>query len=139
VALELEQPVVLTDDPIVAHHVTEAVASPPLPAGPLRDEDANPFLTSVYTPTHALTRNLVAPSTEEQFFAVTPLTPSQPPDSEHARQESLRRSVVFRRHRHDVLENGPSGNQHRHSAKDVWTFFEVHDRDNSKNSCLFCK
>lgn len=138
-ALELEQPVVPTDDPVVAHHASEAVASPPLPVGPLRDEGANPFLTSVYPPLPPPTRNLVAPSTEERYFALTPSTPSRSPDSERARQESLRRSIVYRRHRHEVLENGPSGNQHRHSAKDVWTFFEVYDQDNSKNNCLFCK
>lgn len=107
---------------------------------PTCDEGANPFLTAAGSCRHESCdnhpRNFATPSTERQFYAVSPSTPSRSPYSPCVGQRSIPSSITRRRRRRSSLGNGPVGHKHRRAARDVWTFFEDND---SKRSCLFCK
>lgn len=107
------------------------VAAPAHPI-PICDNGANPFLTATDSRNTCLRNSSTTPSTERQFYAVSPSTPSQSPHTLHAG----RHSTTHRRRRRQSLKNGPAGRKRRHAARDVWTFFED---NNSTRSCLFCK
>jgi hypothetical protein len=72
------------------------------------------------------------PSTERCFWAASPSVPSQTPRDPRRARHSVRFSVG--RHCSPRLPKARSKN--RHTANDVWTFFEDVE---SKRSCLFCK
>jgi hypothetical protein len=106
----------------------DEAAGGPLPT-PVRDEAANPFL--VAEPGTPVQNPGSPTSTERRFRAATPSTPSRTP----GRPRTGRHSTVHRpRPQSPVI--GPAGHKHRHTASDVWTFFEEME---GKNECVFCK
>ena len=99
---------------------------------PIYDDGANPFLTAVDLCNDHLCNSNTTPSTERQFYAVSPSTPSQSPHSPHVGQHSITRPRRLRQSQ----KSGFTGRRRRRYAKDVWIFF----RENSSNrSCLFCE
>jgi hypothetical protein len=97
---------------------------------PVRDEAANPFLAVEPQPDMPIQNPGSPASTERQFHMVTPSTAARTPHRPRAGRHSTARA---RRH---SPSPGPAGHKHRHSARDVWTFFE---ETGGKNGCVFCK
>lgn len=104
------------------------VAPEPIPT-PVRDEAANPFLTGPQPDIPI--ENLSSPaSTERRFYIATPSTAARTPHCPQAGRHS-----TIRVRPHSPLD-GPAGHKQRHTASDVWTFFEEMA---GKNCCVFCK
>jgi hypothetical protein len=101
----------------------------PVPT-PVRDEAANPFLAAEPQADAPLQNPGSPASTERQFHMATPSTIARTPHRPRAGRHSTARA------RPRSPSDGPAGHKHRHSASDVWTFFE---ETTGKNVCVFCK
>lgn len=105
----------------------------PTPGAPVPDVNSNPFLDPPAAPRTPPNEPGPSPSTSRRFYSVAPSTASpRPRGAPRAGRHSLPRRFSV---------TGPVGNKHRHSAKDVWTFFEeMEDKKGTpKHGCLFCK
>jgi hypothetical protein len=109
-------------------HATDDAAAAPLRT-PVRDEAANPFLDAEPQPGTPEQNPSSPTSTERNFHMATPSTATRTP----GRPRVGRHSTA---HRCRSPANGPAGHKHRHTASDVWTFFEEME---GKNGCVFCK
>ena len=101
----------------------------PIPT-PVRNEAANPFLTAGPQPDIPVENPGSPASTERRFHMATPSTAARTPH----RPQAGRHSTLRARPRAPL--DGPAGHKHRHTASDVWTFFE---ETAGKNGCVFCK
>ena len=96
---------------------------------PVRDEAANPFLTTGPQPDIPVENSGSPTSTEQRFYMATPSTAARTPYHPRAGRHS-----TVRARPHSRLD-GPAGHKHRHTASDVWTFFK---ETAGKNGCVFC-